>query len=201
MTLNEAEETAAMIELLTPRLRLRPAAPDDVDAIHAIMREPRAMRYWSTTPHDSLEQTRAWLQSMIDTPAAEGEDFVVEHEGRVIGKAGLYRFPEIGFIFHPDVWGRGFAREALDAVIQRGLAVHELPAIEADVDPRNIASLRLLASLGFVEIRRAERTWQVGDEWCDSVYLGLNEATYQAAAAHPTSKALGEATAKAGLAQ
>lgn len=186
--------TKPMIELLTPRLRLRPASMDDLRAMHAIMREPRAMRYWSTPPHDSVEQTREWLQSMIDIPVGGGEDFVVEHERRVIGKAGLYRFPEIGFIFHPDVWGRGFAREALDAVIQRGLAVQGLPVIEADVDPRNTASLRLLTGLGFVEIRRAERTWQVGDEWCDSVYLALNEASYQAAAAHHASKSSGEAT-------
>ena len=28
-------------------------------------------------------------------------------------RPGLWRFPEIGFILHPDYWGRGFAREAL----------------------------------------------------------------------------------------
>jgi RimJ/RimL family protein N-acetyltransferase len=177
-----------MIELLTPRLRLRPASLDNLEAMHAIMREPRAMRYWSTPPHDGLEQTREWLQSMIDIPVSAGEDFVVEHEGSVVGKAGLYRFPEIGFIFHPDVWGRGFAREALHAVIQRGLAVHGLRVIEADVDPRNTAALRLLTGLGFVEIRRAERTWQVGGEWCDSVYLGLNKASYEAAATNRTAR-------------
>jgi RimJ/RimL family protein N-acetyltransferase len=150
--------------------------------MHAIMREPRAMRYWSTPPHDSVEQTRAWLQSMIDTPPSEGEDFVVEHDGRVIGKAGLYRFPEIGFIFHPDVWGRGFAREALEAVVARAFAVHGLGSIEADVDPRNTASLRLLTRLGFIEVRRASRTWCVGDEWCDSVYLALDRTARDAAA-------------------
>jgi RimJ/RimL family protein N-acetyltransferase len=186
-----------MTELLTPRLRLRPASLDDLGAMHAIMCEPRAMRYWSTPPHDSLEQTRLWLQSMVEIRVDEGEDFVVEHEGRVVGKAGLYSFPEIGFIFHPDVWGRGFAREALDAVIRRGLVVHRLRVIEADVDPRNTASLRLLAGLGFVVLRRAARTWQVGSEWCDSVYLGLNEASYQAATAARESKSLDEA---AGLA-
>ncbi len=35
-------------------------------------------------------------------PAGEGEDFVVEHDDRVIGKAGLYHLPEVGFILHPD---------------------------------------------------------------------------------------------------
>ena len=48
-----------------------------------------------------------------------------------------------------------------------------IEAIKADVDPRNQGSLRLLARLGFVETHRAGRTWLVGDEWCDSVYLAL----------------------------
>jgi RimJ/RimL family protein N-acetyltransferase len=43
----------------------------------------------------------------------------------------------------------------------------------ADVDPRNVASLRVLDRLGFKETGRAERTFLLGDEWCDSVYLAL----------------------------
>jgi RimJ/RimL family protein N-acetyltransferase len=160
-----------MTQMCTPRLRLRSARADDLAAMHAIMRDTDAMRYWSSAPHTSLEQTGTFLQSMIDIPADTGEDFVVEHEGRVVGKAGLYRFPEIGFIFHPGVWGQGLAQEALGAVLQRALTVHGLPIVQADVDPRNIRSLRLLKRLGFIEVGRAERTWRIGEEWCDSVYL------------------------------
>ena len=49
----------------------------------------------------------------------------------------------------------------------------EFPGIvlTAEVDPRNAASLRLLAKLGFGETHRAERTLLWKDEWCDSVYL------------------------------
>ena len=47
------------------------------------------------------------------------------------------------------------------------------PTIEADVDPRNVASLRLLTGLGFEEISRASRTGNIGGAWCDSVYLRL----------------------------
>jgi ribosomal-protein-alanine N-acetyltransferase len=157
----------------TARLLLRPARHTDAEDLHAVLADSRAMRFWSTPPHATLDQTRAWLEAMIAIPAQDGEDFVIEHEGKVIGKAGLYRFPEIGFILHPDYWQRGFAREALAFILERAFAVHRLAAIEADVDPRNTASLRLLAGLGFVETHRAERTWLVGEEYCDSVYLNL----------------------------
>jgi RimJ/RimL family protein N-acetyltransferase len=98
---------------------------------------------------------------------------VIERQGRVIGKAGCWRLPEIGYILHPDYWGRGFAREALEAIIPRMFETHPIDAIVAEVDPRNGASLGLLARLGFAETGRAARTLKVGEEWCDSVYLSL----------------------------
>ena len=162
-----------MAEIRTDRLRLRPAREKDLEAMHAILGDGRATAYWSTPPHRELDQTREWLRSMLEIPAGEGEDFIIEHQGSVIGKAGLYRFPEIGFILHPDHWGQGFAGEALEAVIVRAFSVHQLDRIEADVDPRNRRSLALLTRLGFVETGRKARTWQIGDSWCDSVYLRL----------------------------
>jgi len=79
--------------------------------------------------------------------------------------------PEIGFILHPDYRGRGLAHEAVGAVVDHVFAHFDVPAIIADVDPRNRASLALLDRLGFVETHRAARTIQVGEIWCDSVYL------------------------------
>jgi ribosomal-protein-alanine N-acetyltransferase len=166
-----------VVELVTPRLRLRRARADDLEAMHAVLGSHAATRYWSRPAFESVEQTRAWLASMIDASAAVSFDFVVEYQGRVIGKAGCHRLPEIGFIFHPDYWGQGLAREALDAVIARVFAASDVRDIEADVDPRNAAALGLLSRLGFREVRRAERTWKVGDAWCDSVYLALSRPT------------------------
>ncbi len=170
-----------MTTLRTERLLLRKAEETDLAAIHAILSDPRATRFWSTPPHATLEQSQDWLAGMIAIDPAEGEDFVIEHQGVVIGKAGFYRYPEVGFIFHPDHWGQGFAREALSAVLDRGLASRS-EAI-ADVDPRNDASLKLLTRLGFVETGRKEKTWLVGGEWCDSVYLRLDAEAWKASAA------------------
>ena len=167
------------MEIPTERLLLRPARADDLEPLHAILSDARAMAYWSSPPHQELEQTRDWLASMIAIQPSEGEDFIVEFDGRLIGKAGLWRFPEIGFIFHPDVWGRGFAREALALVLERAFDVHGLPKIDADVDPRNTASLKLLERLGFRETGRKERTWHVGGQWCDSVYLELSSNSWR----------------------
>lgn len=169
-----------MTDITTPRLRLRPARPDDLDAFHAILTDPRAMAYWSTPPHDDIAQTRDWLDRMMAIGPGDGEDFVIELDGAAIGKAGLYAFPEIGFILHPDHWGRGYAGEALVPVLDRAFALHGLAAVEADVDPRNAASLKLLARLGFVETGRATGTWVIAGQLCDSVYLRLDSEAWRA---------------------
>lgn len=162
-----------MNEIRTARLTLRRARIEDLEAMHAILANPAATRFWSTPPHASLEQSREWLQSMIDAPPETSDDYVVEYEGRVIGKAGCWQLPEIGFILDPVYWGRGLAREALEAVITKVFSTFPVEALTADVDPRNEASLAVLKRLGFVETGRAEGTWRLGDEHCDSVYLAL----------------------------
>ena len=165
--------TNAPVVIETSRLRLRRARPDDLDAMHAILSHPQAMRYWSSLPHTEIAQTQDWLDGMIASPPDESDDFIVELDGVAIGKAGCWRLPAVGYILHPDYWGRGFATEALTAAVAHVFANFPLPALIADVDPRNTASLALLARLGFTEIQRASRTWQIGEEWCDSIYLGL----------------------------
>lgn len=173
-----------MTVIVTPRLRLRHARPDDLVDMHAVLSDPRATRWWSTPPHASLNETRVWLESMIAGNAAGADDFVIERDGRVIGKAGFWRLPEIGYILHPDHWGQGLAAEAVGAVIDHVFSARSVPLLTADVDPANAASIRLLERLRFVKTGFAERTWNIGGEWKDSLFYGLtHEAWRQASTA------------------
>lgn len=159
--------------LRTERLVLRKARPDDLKALHAMMSDAETMRYWSTPPHADLATTRDWLEGMIAAPPETSDDFIVEKDGETIGKLGAWRLPEIGYLIGRPHWGRGYAREALAAFVSYAFA-HRTDHLTADVDPRNMASLALLARAGFRETGRAERTWCVGGEWCDSVYFRLD---------------------------
>lgn len=162
-----------MTVLRTERLLLRPARWSDLEPLHRIFTDPEVMRFWSRPPHTEREQTRAWLASMIASDPATSADFIVECKGETIGKAGFFRLPEIGFILARAHWRQGLAHEALRAILDHAFATRELEAAEADVDPRNEASLGLLAKLGFVETGRAKRTYRIAGEWTDSVYLRL----------------------------
>ncbi len=162
------------MEIVTDRLTLRHARMTDVEGMHAVLSNPTAMAYWSSLPHETLEETQSWVAGMVDASVAgPGLDFIIEFEGRAIGKAGFWRLPEIGYILHPDLWGRGLAREALEAVIRVGFDQGGVETITADVDPRNAASLGLLERLGFVRTGFARNTWVIGGVSMDSVYLSL----------------------------
>lgn len=161
------------MELHTPRLILRSARPDDLEAMHAVLSDSRATRWWSTPPHETLDQTRTWLDEMIAN-GPDHPDFVVELSGRVIGKAGFYVMPDIGYILHPDVWGQGLAAEAVGAAIDHVFSTRDIETLTADVDPENAASIRLLQRLGFVRTGFAERSWNVGGVWKDSLYYALS---------------------------
>jgi [ribosomal protein S5]-alanine N-acetyltransferase len=159
-------------EIRTERLLLRRARMDDVAAMHAIMSNPVAMRYWSTPPHSELAETERWIASMVEDDPTTRDDFIVTLDGRLVGKLGAWRLPEFGFLFDPSHWGQGYASEALAAFVERRRALGSAE-LTADVDPRNGASIWLLERAGFRETGRAKGTWQVGGELCDSVYFGL----------------------------
>lgn len=170
-----------MTVLVTPRLRLRPPTWDDLPAVHRFLSDPRAMRYWSTPEHESLEQSAEWLARWLERPLGQSEDFIVERGGEVIGKAGAWQLPEVGYLIHPDHWGLGLGHEAMAAAVAHLLDRPDVTRLTADVDPRNAASIRLLQKLGFRETHRVERTILWRDEWCDSVYFALERADYSAA--------------------
>ncbi len=162
-----------MTELRTDRLILRRARPDDLEAMHAVLSDDRAMRYWSSGPHQDLAQTREWLESMIDAPPEVSDDFVVTFAGEVIGKLGTWRIPEIGFIIRSRHWDSGYATEAMQAFLHHIFRTRDVEFLNADVDPRNTPSIRLLTRHGFVETGRASGTWNTHIGACDSVYLRL----------------------------
>jgi RimJ/RimL family protein N-acetyltransferase len=98
--------------LVTERLILRRPRTDDLQGLHGVLSQDRAMRYWSTPAHTMLQQTRGWLAAMIAGPPDASDDFIIERDGSVIGKAGAWRLPEVGFTLDPAVWGQGLAHGA-----------------------------------------------------------------------------------------
>jgi RimJ/RimL family protein N-acetyltransferase len=162
------------------RVRLRFLTAADADALFAIFADPEAMRYWSssawTDPHNAramIEESEAGYRS--GTLLRLG----IEAQGSVAGVITLRKFDpdnrrcEIGYMLARPYWGQGLMQEALPAVLDYAFDVLAMHRIEADVDPRNTASSRLLERLGFRHEGRLRERWFVNGEVCDSEYYGL----------------------------
>lgn len=163
-----------MTVINTERLRLRSMVEGDAAELYRIYSNADAMKYWSKAPFTDLVQTQEFVQAVIAADPATTIEFVIEHEGRVIGRAGFWRPPEIGYILHSDFWGQGFGGEAISALLEYGFQERGLTEVIADVDPDNTASLSLLKAQGFAEIGCEKNTIQISGVWYDSVYLRLS---------------------------
>lgn len=160
-----------MTRIVTERLVLRAAQDEDLAPLFAIFSDPRAMRYWSSEPDKTLEDTRQRTKHLL----APGPRlyFVMEHQGVVIGTGGIHEGDEIGFILHPDHWRKGYMQEAVTAIIAHVWANTDLTQITADADPDNAASVGFLKNLGFQVTGHAKNTFCIAGIWSDSVYFTL----------------------------
>ncbi|MFC3833141.1 MULTISPECIES: GNAT family N-acetyltransferase [Deinococcus] len=152
--------------LTTPRLLLRPHRADDLDSCVELWQDAVVTRYTSGKP---LARQDVWTR-LLRHPghwALLGFGYWVAEEresGRFVGEVGLGRFkrdllagqpeldavPEAGWVTLPWAHGRGYAGEAVGAVL--GWRDAHLPGAETFciISPENAASLRLAARVGFV---------------------------------------------------
>ncbi|ASL49002.1 Spermidine N(1)-acetyltransferase (plasmid) [Burkholderia sp. AD24] len=170
------------LTITTRRLRLRPLREDDWQAFFTIWSDAEAMRYFSSPAIDSVDQATDRVARLLKA-SSEGNDLVCVVEllatGEAIGKCDLFhvhmqcRRAEIGFSLQRRHWGSGYMAEAASALIEHAFHTVKLRRLEADIDPRNLASARLLERLGFVREGLLRERWIVGDEVSDSALYGL----------------------------
>ena len=65
------------------------------------------------------------------------------------------------------------ASAALRLVLHHAFDTLRLERVEADTDPRNAPSRRMLERFGFVLEGTLRKRWHVNDEWCDTAFYGL----------------------------
>ena len=174
--------------LLTPgpiessRLIVRLVTEPDLPALLEVNGDDETTRFLPYPSWHSLSDAQAWLKRMTEMQATGSalQFVLVEKQlGAAIGSCLLFRFEEgssraeLGYVLGRAHWGRGYMREALTALIEQAFTTLHLRRLEAEVDPRNLASSRLLHSLGFAKEGLLRERWVAKGEARDVEVFGL----------------------------
>ena len=177
----------AFPQLETERLILRQLRPDDAEDIFRIYADPQVMRYWSSAPMRSIDQAHRKIKSVIDAfRATEGIRWAITRKGsgRLIGSCGHWRLlkqhfrSEIGYELAPEQWGQGIMPEAVAAILRFGFEHMGLHSVEAQIEPNNQGSRRVLEKLGFVQEGYFRENFVVEGIFTDTAVFSLLKADW-----------------------
>lgn len=145
--------------LETERLRMRPFRESDIASYQAVLATPQVRASLHLPPEITREY--AWLQAAAFLGQWELRNhgqWALEEKATatLVGRAGAHRperddWPgiEIGWVLHPDHWGKGYATEAGAAAIEWVFANHDVDAVFSMILPENTASQAVARRLGF----------------------------------------------------
>ena len=145
--------------LETENLILRPFKDDDVDDYFGVLDSPEVRR-WLHIP-ESMDRSDAWQQMawFVGQWELRGTGHWALEEkksGQFVGRAGLHRperhdWPgvEVGWLLHPDYWGRGYATEAGAAAVRYGFEDLQVDKLFSCILPENHRSQAVAKRLGF----------------------------------------------------
>jgi ribosomal-protein-alanine N-acetyltransferase len=175
--------------LQSDRLVLRWLNPRDVTDLYRIYSDPGVMRYWATSAWTELAQaTQLVAEAMLDYENGTDVEFGIERrsDGLLLGTCNLFHFQpdcrraEIAYALGRDFWGYGYMEEALTTLINYAFQDLGLIRLEADIDSRNHASIKLLERLHFQPEGLLRHRWIVAGEISDTAFYGLLQQDWTA---------------------
>ena len=168
----------------TERLRLRPFNRGDVDAVYSYRSRPEVAQYLfddAMNHEECAEAVRARAGQIAF--AGEGDKILLaverKDDTRLIGEVSLIwrsvadQQAEIGYIFHPDVHGHGYATESALTLLGFGFEQVGLHRIYARCDARNTASARVMERLGMRQEAHFHEHTHVKGRWDEELIFAI----------------------------
>jgi RimJ/RimL family protein N-acetyltransferase/GNAT superfamily N-acetyltransferase len=181
--------------LRTERLLIRPVEPADVAALHVRRNEPEvaALQAW-TVPYPYERAQRIVDDVLTMTGPSDGHWWmatIVERSSDevigdlVVNASNELRTAEVGYSLAARHWGRGFAVEALSALVGWLLDTFPLTRLEGRLHPDNRASAMVLERTGFVFEGHTRLSFWLGADNSDDWIYGMTRADWQAWRSRP----------------
>lgn len=169
-------------QVTTVRLIIRPIRETDLPALLEVNGDETVTRFLPYPTWRGLADGEAWLARMRGLEAGgTAAQYVIEQrdQSRAIGSILLFRIDEknaraeLGYVLARAYWGSGYMHEALAAFVRLCFGEWHLRRLEAEVNPANQASARVLTRLGFQQEGLLRERWIGKDGAYDSAIYGL----------------------------
>jgi ribosomal-protein-alanine N-acetyltransferase len=168
--------------LLTKNFLLRKIEASDITQIFRGLSNPKITQ-WYGVSYEDLESTRAqmtWYRDIIEAQSGIWWAICTQQDPTsLLGTCGFYehdkdnRNTDMGYWLHEECWGQRIMYECLPAILEYAFIHMNIHRVEAEVEPENLASSKLLRKLGFsLEGRRRECGWKT-DRFVDLEYYSL----------------------------
>ena len=177
--------------LESARLHIRLATEADLPALLEVNGDDAVTQYLPYASWRGIEDARAWFARMNALQATGGAlQYVIieKRSAQAIGTCLLFRHEEtsaraeLGYVLGRKHWGQGYMDEALRRLIECAFGELALRRLEAEVDPRNARSARVLTRLGFVQEGLLRERWLTRGVPCSVHAYGLLQREWRALA-------------------
>lgn len=168
--------------LETDRLRLQQILPEHAPALFSMRSDKEVMRYIDRPLAQSVADALAYivlLTDMLQKNDAITWGIFTKEGSPLMGTIGFWRIQkehyraEIGYLLHPSLQGKGLMQEAIQAVLQYGFETMKLHSVEANINPGNAASRRVLERTGFVREAYFKENYFSNGQFLDSAIYSL----------------------------
>lgn len=166
----------------TERLELTRPFVGEADDFFEMRSDPRVMKFIPRPIAETVEDAVKLIQGMDEVvQKKEGISWSIKMKGnpKVIGHIGFYRTQhahyrsELGYMCHPDYWGKGIISEAVRAALEYGFHKMNLHSIEAVIDPVNIKSGAVLERNHFIKEAHFRENFYWNGKFSDTAIYSL----------------------------
>ena len=172
--------------LHTPRLLIAPLTKADWKDIHYKNCFPEVAEFNTIGIPKSIEVTEKFLQPLFEPQQVEqgqqlGWSIRLKENNTFIGELGMrltipkYNKGEIHYSLIPTFWNKGYATEAVLAILKHGFETLNLHRIEAGVATQNLNSIKLLEKVGMTQEGMHRKILPIRGEWVDNYSYGILE--------------------------
>jgi ribosomal-protein-alanine N-acetyltransferase len=171
-------------EIESERLIFRKILMSDAKDILLIRSNDDVMRFMDVPRHNSISDSEKLIQLVEESYNKEdGINWAIieKHSNRFVGYFGFFRIipehcrAEIGYALKPEYWGKGYMYETINRMVKFGFDNMKLHSIEANVNPENEKSKKVLEKISFKKEAYFRENYLFDGKFLDSIIYSLLE--------------------------